>query len=271
MKMAKEFMSMRKVWLIMTLAVGLMSCGEEPPTQPDDQTPVNPEPPVKSLTFEFTNAWNGLPVNMHSSGHINQAGNDLQPSLIDYLIANIYLIDDNGMRHDLDSVWGYISQTRRLKSFTADIEGWEGSFQKIGFEMGLDSLTNHGDPFAFPPDHALDPMYGMHWSWASGYIFFKFEGRYNDDQGDNSAFAYHIAGLENRTPFELPIELNLDSDSTVIHFQTDIYEMFDNPHFYDLNIDGAFSHSTNDNGVVEKLRENMMDFISVSNVEYFED
>ena len=264
-------MYVKRILWVALIGFFVLGCEDEPGPDPTDTPDDTPNTPQKVLTLNFNNTWDGNPVNMNQNGHVNQAGNDLTPSLIDYLIANIYLIDENNQKVELDSTWGYISQTRRKLSFDIDAEELDGNFSAIGFEMGLDSLTNHGDPFAFPPDHALDPMYGMHWSWASGYIFFKLEGRYIDSDGDNSAFAFHIAGLENRTAFELPVNMNLDADSTVLHLETDIAEMFSNPLDYDLDVDGPFSHSTNDNGVVDKLRQNMLDFISVQNVEYFED
>mgnify|MGYP006902921210 CR=1 FL=1 len=265
-------MHISKYLSVLFLGAVLLGCEEDPVNKPVDDTPAdNPSTPLKVLTLDFENTWNGSPINMNQTGHVNQAGNDLQPSLVDYLIANIYLIDEDNQRVDLDSAWGYISQTRRRLSFDVDVEDLNGNFSALGFEIGLDSVTNHGDPFAFPPDHALDPMFGMHWSWASGYIFFKLEGRYDKANGENSAFAFHIAGLENRSSYEVPINFNLDSDSTVVHLEADIYEMFVNPIEYNLEEDGAFSHSSNDGGAVEKLLQNMTNFISAQNVEYFED
>jgi hypothetical protein len=261
-----------KFLLIGLIGLAALGCEDEVVSDPTDNTsdPI-PDRPEKVLTIAFENVWEGGALNMNQDGHINAAGNDLKPTLVDYLIANIYLIDENNQRVDIDSTWGYVSQTRRRLSFDIDAEQLSGNYSAIGFDIGLDSTTNHGNPFNFPPDHALDPMFGMHWSWASGYIFLKLEGRYTQQNGDNSAFAFHIAGLENRSSYELPLSLNMDSDSAVIHLQSDIYEMFVNPISYNLEEDGAFSHSTNDGGSVEKLLQNMTDFITVQNIEYFDD
>jgi len=59
--------------------------------------------------------------------------------------------------------------------------------EKLIFNLGVDSLTNaegvHGDD--------LDPSKGMYWSWQSGYIQFKFEGRWNGKE-----YSLHLGGFE---------------------------------------------------------------------------
>ncbi len=39
----------------------------------------------------------------------------------------------------------------------------------------------------------LDPMYGMYWSWQSGYIHVKLSGRWKKD-GRTQEFTYHLGG-----------------------------------------------------------------------------
>lgn len=47
------------------------------------------------------------------------------------------------------------------------------SFNKLKFNLGIDSLTNVSG--AMGGD--LDPTNGMYWTWQSGYINFKLEGK----------------------------------------------------------------------------------------------
>ena len=60
-------------------------------------------------------------------------------------------------------------------------------FDKVLFNIGIDEETNKtgakgGD---------LDPIHGMYWTWNSGYINFKLEGLYNN----NNEFMLHIGGF----------------------------------------------------------------------------
>jgi len=60
-------------------------------------------------------------------------------------------------------------------------------FDQALFNIGIDEETNKtgakgGD---------LDPIHGMYWTWNSGYINFKLEGLYNN----NNEFMFHIGGF----------------------------------------------------------------------------
>ena len=63
------------------------------------------------------------------------------------------------------------------------------------FTLGLDSTMNtsgisRGD---------LDPVEGMYWTWQSGFIHFKIEGKCNLPAAGETAFEYHLGGY--RTPY----------------------------------------------------------------------
>lgn len=62
------------------------------------------------------------------------------------------------------------------------------AYNKITFRFGIDSATNVSG--AMSGD--LDPMYGMYWSWQSGYINCKLEGKIIDQR--SSDFQLHLGG-----------------------------------------------------------------------------
>src|SRR5690606_18867037 len=71
-----------------------------------------------------------------------------------------------------------------------------GHLHLFKFDIGIDSTTNKTvQPIDFEEGEALGIQNpNMHWSWNSGYIFYKFEGEIDTD-GDNVAdttFGYHI-------------------------------------------------------------------------------
>lgn len=53
-----------------------------------------------------------------------------------------------------------------------------GDYQGLAFDVGVDSVANHGDPTLWPEDHPLSLMNSNqdHWSWNVGYVFLKIEG-----------------------------------------------------------------------------------------------
>ncbi len=93
-------------------------------------------------------------------------------------------------------------------------------FNKIKFNLGVDSLTNVGG--AMRGD--LDPSNGMYWTWQSGYINFKLEGVTASCPARHHFFQFHLGGFQ--SPFnslqiiELPIT-NLDSKDIKINIAID--------------------------------------------------
>jgi hypothetical protein len=79
-------------------------------------------------------------------------------------------------------------------------------FNVLKFNLGIDSLTNVSG--ALSGD--LDPTQGMYWSWQSGYINFKLEGKALTCTTRNKLFQYHLGGYMHpynalRT-IELPVQ-----------------------------------------------------------------
>lgn len=64
-------------------------------------------------------------------------------------------------------------------------------FVAISFLVGVDSLTNASGAQAGD----LDPMNGMYWSWQSGYINFKLEGKSNLCPARKNKFQFHLGGF----------------------------------------------------------------------------
>jgi hypothetical protein len=79
------------------------------------------------------------------------------------------------------------------------------SFNKITFQLGIDSLTNVSG--ALGGD--LDPTKGMYWAWQSGYINFKLEGKTPSCPARNHLFQFHLGGYlppcANLQVVELPV------------------------------------------------------------------
>lgn len=64
------------------------------------------------------------------------------------------------------------------------------AYDKVQFDIGIDSSTNVSGAMG----GALDPTNGMYWTWQSGYINFKLEGRSNNCNTRNHEFQFHLGG-----------------------------------------------------------------------------
>jgi hypothetical protein len=64
------------------------------------------------------------------------------------------------------------------------------TYDKFQFDLGIDSTTNVSGAMG----GALDPTNGMYWTWQSGYINFKLEGRSISCDTRNHEFQFHLGG-----------------------------------------------------------------------------
>jgi hypothetical protein len=71
-----------------------------------------------------------------------------------------------------------------------------GIYDAIRFGMGIPADINTNlDPASYPNDHPLSVLgsAGMFWTWASGYVFVKYEGKYAEESDEQplEPLSYH--------------------------------------------------------------------------------
>ena len=107
----------------------------------------------------------------------------------------------------VQSTWNkehHLIDLRQQSSLKWILDSVETDFDKIKFQLGLDSFTNVSG--ALTGD--LDPTKGMYWTWQSGYINLKIEGFFINSNEGNKIFEYHLGGYLN--PFETVQEIQID-------------------------------------------------------------
>jgi len=104
-------------------------------------------------------------------------------------VGHIELLDMNKQIIGRDSVSYRLLDfsNRSSLNFSIPINTHRASY--IRLTLGVDSVTNAAGVHCC----ALDPANGMYWSWQSGYIQFKLEGK----QKDGTALNLHLGGFSN--------------------------------------------------------------------------
>lgn len=85
-------------------------------------------------------------------------------------------------------------------------------FDEIQLKLGVDSSMNVAG--AMPGD--LDPMNGMYWTWQSGYINLKLEGKSDVCKNLKKEFQFHLGGYTH--PFATEQTITLKTEKPVIYF-----------------------------------------------------
>jgi len=123
-----------------------------------------------------------------------------------FYISDISLFqDDSQVFHEVNSYHLVDLSAGQAQTLDLDITQ-KLEFNVLKFNLGIDSLTNVSG--ALSGD--LDPTQGMYWSWQSGYINFKLEGKSLTCTTRNKLFQYHLGGYmhpyNSLRTIELPVQ-----------------------------------------------------------------
>lgn len=138
-------------------------------------------------------------------------------SRIAFYISNLQYVDDRGYTL-ADSLTVRLLDTEHPESFSFPLPT-NLNIKEIQFTLGIDSLTQEsgvrgGD---------LDPMHGMYWTWQSGYIHAKIEGKSPAFPSRKNEFQYHLGGyrspwstlqsirVQTKNQQEIEIQISLDT------------------------------------------------------------
>jgi len=131
-------------------------------------------------------------------------------------------------------------------------------YTKLSLLVGVDSIRNSSGL----QEGALDPAYSMFWTWATGYIFFKLEGRNNKE----ITFSFHPGGNKVFPYNELDLtSYKVKSVEPTITLAMDIKEMLEAPYNYNFDKDGFNFHSPA-NPSNDKILTNMKDMVKLVSI-----
>lgn len=132
-------------------------------------------------------------------------------------VAPLELRNNAGEWTTTDDVF-LIDYSVHAQNMTIEVE--PGTYEAVRFGLGLPPEINTDiDPASYPNDHPLSVLgsAGMFWTWASGYIFVKYEGKFATEQGTQllESVSYHCGtDASYRTvTLELPTPLVVASES----------------------------------------------------------
>jgi len=129
---------------------------------------------------------------LHDSTYNSNDGNSIKFETLKFYVANIQLYKNEVAVYTEQNSFHLIdvSDTSSQNIFLKLTNGI--SFNKIKFNLGIDSTTN----VAGAMGGDLDPTKGMYWTWQSGYINFKMEGTCNTCTDSKKNFEFHLGGYQ---------------------------------------------------------------------------
>jgi hypothetical protein len=188
-----------------------------------------------TLNVEFVNKVDTQDLDITgNTSYFNSLGEEYSVNRFKYYLSNIRLIKPDSSRYYLPETYWLMDAENPLSLLNKLNKVAAGKYIGIEFMIGVDSVTLAKGV----QGGALDPSNGMVWSWTTGYVFVKMEGRC-PLAGSDSSFSYHISGYHHYDGTNSlrwstvyfngqTIEVN-KSLNTQIQIKTDVQEFFKNP------------------------------------------
>jgi hypothetical protein len=242
----------------------LSACQKKDTVPPVSETPVPKE--VGKVAVDVSPAFGSEDL-QYSKYYFNAAGDSVNVTRFAYYVSNVVFVKSDGSSFAEPESYHLLDHSgSAVKGFTvANVP--IGDYTSLSFMIGVDSLRNcsgaqSGD---------LDPAKGMFWTWNSGYIFLKMEGRAPRSAG-NKAYTYHIGGFKgvNRTMQNVGISFNgstlkcAQGGLSRLSLKADAGEIFKSPNLIDVS---TFYYQMSEGAGAKKLSENYKDMFTFKAVQ----
>jgi hypothetical protein len=145
-----------------------------------------------------------------------------------YYLKGFYLIEKQGNKKVILADDYFLIDERKPESKAIELKITGGQYSAIGFSIGVDSVHN----ISGVQEGALDPVNGMFWTWNTGYIMAKLEGKSPLSKAPFGNITYHIGGFKPRENvlrevlLPLPAFTVKDGKSAEIIINADINKWF---------------------------------------------
>jgi hypothetical protein len=150
-----------------------------------------------SVSLYFENLVGTEPMVLNTKTYTNASGEDFTISTFNYFVSNISLKKSDGTELKFADKYFLVKESvEDSKTITlSDVPA--GDYTSVSFMVGVDSAKSVSD--VSQRTGVLDPAsYGtdnMYWSWNSGYIFFKMEGKSTKSANAAKDYKFHIGGF----------------------------------------------------------------------------
>ncbi|MFK7772095.1 MAG: MbnP family protein [Saprospiraceae bacterium] len=182
--------------------------------------------------IEFKLSINHHSINVGKKYFSHTLSDSIYFDAIRFYISNIQFFQDDVFVSNLKKKH-HLVDLEKQESLKIDLgKNATLQFNKIKFDLGIDSLTNVSG--AFGGD--LDPTNGMYWTWQSGYINFKLEGVTPSCPARKNFFQFHLGGYQAPFANVQSVELDIfDKKNIIIGLPIDqILEKINVPETYEI-------------------------------------
>ena len=208
-----------------------------------------------NLQFTVAPVYRAAPLTLNELSLTNAAGQEYSVTRLDFLVSEVGLRGTNGEWIVKTNQQAYINIVEGRRHFYVS-EVPEGEYDRIRIKVGVRPELNHSNPAQYPADHPLNAnLNGLHWTWASGYIFLAMEGHWRNGK-ERSGYSFHLGNDPQLMTIDLPLSISVKGSRNV-ELQFDVAKIFDGVTNVRLAPDESSTHSREGDTIAPRLKSNI--------------
>ncbi|MDP3928371.1 MAG: hypothetical protein Q8R57_05075 [Bacteroidota bacterium] len=172
-----------------------------------------------SIRFEPTYA--AKPVVLNNLYILPNGNDSFQINLLKFYVSNIALVQTDSIVFTNPNF--YLVDAQNRLSIYFDIPE-NIQFNALELLIGIDSTIQENSPLSGD----LDPINGMYWTWQSGYIHYKLEGKCSACLNNNKQFTFHIGGYQGIDATQYKLSFNLPTNHLSAQLSFDVFAFLPN-------------------------------------------
>ena len=219
---------MPALMLVALVAVALTGCKK-------DEEPVDCKPEVRDLQLFFNDKYAGEDFALNSPYTLD--GVEVKFTRISYYLSNFVGMDDDGGMEMYDGKVLLVDAGDN-SGHSLGLIGLD-HLHMLNFIIGLDSLTNHGDPITAEAP-LNDPDMSWNWNPTAGYKFIRVDGERDiDGDGTFEAFEIHVATDALKRDVSLMVHESPTASGLDVQVYVDYYNFFSGVAFSAETMEGT--------------------------------
>ena len=186
--------------------------------------------PFHTITIQFRHKLGSRELQLFTETYTNPFGEPIVITRFKYYISHVSIAGPDQQEKALSDKTFLVDEANphsKTLVFTTEVT----TLQSISFVIGVDSMLN----ISGVQTGALDPLNGMFWTWNSGYVFAKLEGKSDSSHAPAHSLNWDVGGFRSPNNASRKIQLTLPVDrstaaDTVIEIDADLLKWFDAQH-----------------------------------------
>lgn len=142
-----------------------------------------------TVKISFVNTVKGKPLELHTGSYTNPFGETYSVTKFKYYITHVSLLRGKAAFWEAESY--HLIDESNADALHFSFALGAGNYDALNFMLGVDSLHN----VSGAQTGALDPLNDMFWTWNSGYVMAKLEGKSPQSKIINNKLEFHIGGF----------------------------------------------------------------------------